>query len=321
MSNTGELHISQTEDGFVFTVPPFLWEPGKQKTFTRQSLAQVVALRDKMIHNNYQPKPTFAPDSPPVGNYYTGIQSYTFGALGDTHLCNIQDRLEAIAAVYEYYHDLGITTVYHTGNYLDGQKFPDEIKVWGMQNQIDYFLKYWPEVPGMVTNFIAGDDHEGWYNQLDGTDIGKTTEGAARLLGRTDLRYLGYMEADDFIRVGDKTVTVRLVHPGGGAAKQVSLKSQQIVDAYEPGEYPDILLVGHFHKAHFLPNYHGVYIIQTGTLVDQTTFMRKRQLRAMLGAWVVTVKVADTGLWWVQAECVPVPTRKWVHRKGFNSEQ
>jgi hypothetical protein len=88
---------------------------------------------------------------------------------------------------------------------------------------------------------------------------------------------------------------VRVLHAGGGSGAAISLTSQRIVESYHEREKPHILLVGHYHKSEYLPDYKGVHIIQTGTTQEQTPFMRKKRLAAHLGGWIVKVTVSPDG--------------------------
>ena len=50
-----------------------------------------------------------------------------------------------------------------------------------------------------------------------------------------------------------------------------------------------MLLIGHYHKAEFIPSYRNVTVIQTGTCQSQTPFMARQALSAHVGFWIVSV--------------------------------
>lgn len=219
---------------------------------------------------------------------------FRFGAIGDTHLGSRYEQLDTLNAIYDVYADQGVQHVFHTGNHIDGEaRFNEQdIHVHGMNNQVEYFVRNYPHRPNMFTHFVTGDDHEGWYTQREGIDIGWYTEQKARQVGRIDLQYIGHMERD--LRLTNRT-TMRVMHPGMGAAKAISWAAQGIVDMLEQYERPQVILAGHYHKAHFLPDYRGVHIIQTASVMSQTPWMRKKRIRSDIGAWVITITFTDEG--------------------------
>lgn len=224
----------------------------------------------------------------------TGL--HKFGAIGDNHMCSKYERNDVLNAMYDEFQRQGITTVYNTGNWIDGEaRFnKHDLSVHGMDNQIDYFIKNYPQRAGVTTYFIAGDDHEGWYTQREGIDIGKYTEFKAKAAGRDDLIYIGYMEADVSLPSPDGETVIRVLHPGGGSSYATSYTAQKIVESYQGGEKPHILLIGHYHKAEYL-FCRGVHCVQTGTTQDQSPFMRKKRLAAHVGGWIIEFGTDDMG--------------------------
>lgn len=239
-----------------------------------------------------------------------------FGAVGDTHLCSNYEDLEALHKLYRVYEQEGVSVVYHTGNWVDGEaRFnANDINTRGMDAQLKYFIRNYPKVNGIETRFIDGDDHEGWYTQNFGIEIGAHLQDMSRREGRDDLVYLGYMEADTKMVLPDgQELIVRTMHAGGGSSYALSHTSQKIVDGWDDEERPFILLVGHYHKAEYLPNYRGVRIIQTGTFQRQTPFMRKKRLHADIGGWLVDVGVIDDMTTRVSAEFIHFGAKPWKH--------
>jgi len=229
-----------------------------------------------------------------VSKMSTGF--YRFGYLTDNHAASKYERLDVLNALYDYYEEIGIKTVLHTGNWIDGEaRFnKQEIKVHGLDGQVRHFLNTYPKREGIQTKFIDGDDHEGWYLQREGIMPGKYAAMIANNEGRTDLEYMGYMEADILIPAENGQTRIRLLHPGGGSSYAVSYTAQKIVESYTSGEKPDILLVGHYHKAEYLYN-RGVHIVQGGCVCDQSPFMRKKRLAAHLGGWVLEFSTDSNG--------------------------
>ena len=221
---------------------------------------------------------------------------YKFGACGDQHLCSKYERLDVLNALYDLYEQEGVTTVYNTGNWIDGEaKFNvHDLNTHGLDNQIDYFINNYPKRKGITTYFISGDDHEGWYTQREGIDVGKYAEFRAKEEGRNDLVYLGYMEADVVLKASNGKTVIRLLHPGGGSSYAISYSIQKIIESYQGGEKPDVLLAGHYHKADYM-FCRGVHAVQTGTCQDQSPFMRKKKLAAHLGGWIIEMATDNNG--------------------------
>lgn len=237
------------------------------------------------------------------------------GALGDTHLCSKYERLDLLHMMYDMYESEGVRTVFHTGNYIEGEaRFnQNDIAVHGMDNQLRYFVTNYPKNKGITTYYVDGDDHEGWYTQREGVNVGERLEDIARREGRDDLSYLGYMEKD--IQLSEHSDRfIRVVHPGGGSAQAVSWTSQKIIGAIEHDDaMPYIMFVGHYHKAEFLPNYRGVNIFQTGTFQEQSPFMRKKLLRADIGAWIVRIRYQDGEPVGVGGDYIPFKRKTWKY--------
>lgn len=220
-----------------------------------------------------------------------------FGFVTDNHLGSKYERLDVLNAIYKRFELEGITTVYNAGNVIDGEarfnKF--DIHKYGMQAQCEYFAEVYPSIKGLKTLFITGDDHEGWYVQREGVNIGEFMQSIAQKAGRNDLVYLGHMEHDIIFKAKHGQAVMRVIHPGGGSSYAYSYTSQKIVESYTPGEKPHIVLGGHYHKACY--NFiRGVHFLQGGTTMDQSPFMRKKRLEAHVGGWIVEIQQGQNGV-------------------------
>jgi hypothetical protein len=156
----------------------------------------------------------------------------------------------------------------------------------------------------MDTFAIAGDDHEGWYAQREGVNIGEYAENAMRKAGRGDWHDLGYMEAHVKLTNANtgKSAVLALVHPGGGSSYALSYTMQKLVESYEGGEKPGVLILGHYHKL-MAANIRNVWAVQSGCQQDQTPFMRKKRLEAHVGGVIMNLRQdPETG---AIVECEP----------------
>lgn len=227
-----------------------------------------------------------------------GEWTHHFGFTTDNHLCNKHARLDVLNAAYKHFAAEGITKVYNAGNWIDGEARFNRTELLtapGVDRQLDYLIDNWPVHEGIVTEYIAGDDHEGWYQQREGLEIGKYLQNRAEDQGRSDLKYLGYGEADVKLVFGAGSAVMRIVHPGGGSAYAISYTDQKRVESYQGGEKPQIELVGHYHKFnHGFPR--EVHTIQGGCTCDQTMFMRKKRLQAHVGYSIVKIKQDEGGI-------------------------
>ena len=219
---------------------------------------------------------------------------FTFGALGDTHLCSKYERLDCLNWFYDEAVSRGIRVMLHAGNWIDGEaRFNvHDLKVHGLDAQMRYLAEHYPARPGMTTWAVTGKDHEGWYASRAGVDVGRYAENAMREAGRRDWCDLGYMES--YIRLrhakSGKSSMLSLMHPGGGSAYALSYKPQKIVEAFDGGDKPAVLLIGHYHKASYQLT-RNVHTVQVGCFEDQTPFMRQRNISAHLGGWFVSVQM------------------------------
>jgi len=87
---------------------------------------------------------------------------------------------------------------------------------------------------------------------------------------------------------GTKDITLRLMHPGKGTAYALSYQPQKWAESISGGDKPSIAALGHYHKIEQL-FYRNIHIFQTGTFEEQTPFMQRRNIAAMLGGWILWV--------------------------------
>jgi hypothetical protein len=215
-----------------------------------------------------------------------------FGFVTDKHLCNRHERLDVLNAAYDRFAAEGVTDVFDAGNWIDGEaRFnKQELLHFGMDNQLDYLIDVHPQRKGIVTHYVSGDDHEGWYAQRECINIGEYLELRAKKAGRSDLHFLGHVEADVELRVrSGRSAVMKVMHPGGGSSYAFSYAPQKIVESFQGGEKPAVVLGGHYHKFDYCyPR--EVHFVSGGCTVDQTMFMRKNKIAAHVGYSVIRIK-------------------------------
>lgn len=283
-----------------------------------KEVGKAIAARDDYLQYNPDVVGQMVTEEDTDARTVTFGKTFTFGAIGDTHLGSKYERLDVLEALYDVFEAHDVDTVFHTGNWIEGEASfnKDDLNIFGVGNQFDYFFQNWPERPGISTYFVGGDDHEGWYWKKHGIPITSMWTAKQKEHERYDMVYLGYMEAD-FVKAvprdegGDDIFNIRVIHPGGGSAKSISLQAQNIVDSWHPDEYVDILLVGHYHKAHMLPDYKGVTVLQTGTCQDKTPFIKKNKIAVHIGGWIVVASKMSDGGQVTQATYFPYKARRW----------
>lgn len=218
---------------------------------------------------------------------------FLVGVLSDNHCGSKYERRDVLEDLFDRFAARGVKHVLHAGNYLDGDaRFNrHDLVAHGIEMQSQLLAETWPKRDGIVTYAITGDDHEGWYSQREGIDVGSYVEGVMRRFERQDWVHLGYMEAAIPLinaETGSRSVA-SLVHPGGGSTYALSYAIQKIVEALEGGEKPAVGFYGHYHKL-WSGNIRNVWTLCTGCAQDQTPFMRKNKIEAHVGGTIVEME-------------------------------
>ena len=214
-----------------------------------------------------------------------------FGLIGDTHYGSLYDDPAAVRAFYEYAADAGIEEVYHCGDVLDGHKIYKgqefEVRDLGLEAQIQRLADCAPDGTGITTSYILG-NHDVSFKHLAGVAVGKMISSACK-----GWVCLGQDQADVVHHTPAGRFRLRLLHPDGGSSYALSHRPQRIVEQFEGGTKPNLLGIGHYHKAEMMPSYRNICTIQCGTFQRQTPFMARKGLAAHVGGWIVNVLVGE----------------------------
>lgn len=256
------------------------------------------------------------PPEEPVHETLEGLGArsgrFLIGETADWHTSSKYSRRDVINGLYDWYKAEGVTTVYLAGNWIEGEARFNmfELDVHGMTAQVQRFIDWCPQIPGITTKVLSGDDHEGWYVQREGVNIGQLLEMEARKAGRSDIVDIGYMERDVELAPGQ---VMRVIHSGGGSAYATSYTAQKYVESLQGGEKPRIVVMGHYHKLSFeYPR--EVYVLQPGCAKDQDDWMRKKKLQAHVGGCILDVRVNDQGI----IDEVGCRMKTWFDRKFYD---
>jgi hypothetical protein len=213
-----------------------------------------------------------------------------YGVFGDTQYGSLYERAQHLQTFFDICHQEGVRDLLCTGDVLDGhgiykgQQFEVHKQGWAQQRQ--HFAEVAPRRKGMRVRFITG-NHDASFKKCAGISVGKDLEAV-----RPDWEFVG----EDVGLVTFKTPSgrmwnVQLLHPSGGTAYALSYHMQKIIEALPGGSKPDMLCVGHYHKAELLPCYRNVCGLQSACFQGQTPFMKTKGLAAHVGGWIIEVAV------------------------------
>lgn len=214
-----------------------------------------------------------------------------FGVVSDTHFGSKADHPHHVQTAYEVMAERGVRQVYHPGDLIDGlgiyRGHVSELKVHTVEDHLEYVLEKYPDGSALgIRTAIIGGNHD-----LEG-DIGRVgADPVAQFCQqREDFDYLGRYSAWVDLPNG---ANMHLLHPKGGASYASSYRPQKIVEGYEGGLKPNVLLCGHYHRAGLFP-VRGVQTLLAGTFQGSTTFsVRLAMGQPGFGFWIVEACLAD----------------------------
>lgn len=210
------------------------------------------------------------------------------GFCSDLHYGSNFQNQSSVEDTFKRFRSLSVDAVYLSGDITEGYNMRQghslECSLHGADAQVKGVVENLPCINKPVY-FIAGDhDHSHFKN--GGVDIGKSIEKQ-----RKDLHYLGFFNAQIEIT---KNCILELSHPAKGTAYALSYHPQKMAESFSGGEKPHLLVIGHYHKIEYL-FYRNIHIWQAGTLQNQTGWMRRMNLSAHLGSWVVDLYTKKDG--------------------------
>lgn len=220
---------------------------------------------------------------------WNGTQILKFAVMGDTQFGSKYAQITYLHEFYDLCEREGIKNVYHTGDITDGLKMrvghEYELYEVSADEMRDDVVENYPRIDGVTTHFITGNHDASIYKHV-GYDIGQAI---ANL--RPDMNYLG---RDCAVVNLTPKCTLELRHPWDGTAYAISYKMQKMIEAMESDSKPNILAVGHYHKAEYI-FYRNVHALQTGCFQGQTPFTRGKGISVHMGGWIVTIHVDENG--------------------------
>ena len=206
-----------------------------------------------------------------------------FAVVADTHLASKHECLEELKFFYNVAHnEYGIKTFLHAGDLVAGINMyfgqENELKYWGSDAQVNYFVDNYPCIPGVTTHFITG-NHDLCYLKNAGKDIGIDISNQ-----RKDMHYLGqYLST---IELGP--VRVEVHHIDKGTAYACSYPLQKTIEATPDKNKPHLLFCGHLHQKLWLEQ-RGINAFLAGCFEQQSLWLKRKKLMPSIGGYIIKV--------------------------------
>lgn len=224
-----------------------------------------------------------------------------FGYYGDPHMGEKHFHEDLWRSMIQVFRREGIRHVYGVGDNLEGMSGRPghiyELSHIGASAQLDYAEQMFNLASDLKFHVIDG-NHDLWFKEkgnaglVAGAELGKRCK---------NVEFLGEMEADVQLA---PNVTMKLFHGNDGTAYADSYKMQKLIESFEGGKKPAIILSGHYHKqiAIFRRNVFG---FECGTLCGQTRFMRGKKIQAHKGFGIIELWVDSNGVARLRHEFFP----------------
>lgn len=211
------------------------------------------------------------------------------GLVGDTQIGSKYQQMTYLHQAYELFANRGITTVFHTGDLVDGWQIYaghiHEVFLIGHDEQYYYAKEHYPKKDG-ITTYVIGGQHDYVFWKRGGFDIIKRLAES-----RDDIKYLGYFGG--YVRMGRKLHYLH--HPGGGIAYARSYKTQKMVENFAPELKPHFLYRGHHHIYNQML-YRNVIAIDCPCFQAQTPYLAEKGYNPEIGFLILKFRVNDVGV-------------------------
>lgn len=220
-----------------------------------------------------------------------------FGAISDTHLGSVAERLDLVNRAYDRYKDAGCSVVFHQGDVTDGfQEYRGHmnfVKVFGSQPQAIRVIKSYPKRDGITTYMIAGNHDMDSYSKDKVDRLSLVTHGFQHegrdYEGRKDIVYTGQYSHTYIL---PEQVTVHSVHPRGNAPYALSYKQQKRSEAFDRNLRPNLQLSGHYHSFNHVWLQDTHFIACPG-LQDATEYFVRLGLPRSVGFLLIYYKIEN----------------------------
>lgn len=228
-------------------------------------------------------------------DYRIGRSHVKYLLFGDTHMGNKNYDSDLMTHAAKQARKESVDFAIHTGDIMDGwyQNRPQSLfeqDAIGLDQQFQKTVKELGKLGDIPLYFITGNHEFNTFMRGAGIEVGPYLEKELNSRGMKTV-FLGNAEGDIVLRSG---AVLKTMHPDGGSSYAISYKSQKLVESLESGKKPNVLHIGHFHKAEYI-FYRNIHVFQTGTLMGQTKFMRGKQLAAHKGFWIVDLYTRKGG--------------------------
>jgi len=222
-------------------------------------------------------------------------KKHKIGVVSDLHVANKYCKMNSLQKAYKHMAKKGCEFVIFAGDLFDGppsmhQGFEYELQLVSLEEQMDFVLEHYPT--DLPTLFLAGNHDLSWMKRCGFDPV----KGICRT--KSDVwTYIGTTGAWLASPAGDPHF-IYVYHPGDGAARTFSYKSQKISEwlAYEMSpmeKFPKIVLSGHYHKYCLHLGVANSYNIMLPAACGMTGFQRQKNLINHCGVLTIEFSLDD----------------------------
>ena len=222
----------------------------------------------------------------------------TIGLMTDTHIGSKYTDDYNITRAFEIFADNNVDMICHCGDVFEGMSNRTghvyECTEIGYAAQLGRGKDIFSEWTDTDIYMIDG-NHDRWFAQSVGAHI------VSDLCDSQDnLIFLGHDEGD----IDVNGACVRLWHGLDASSYAISYRIQKLVESFTGGNKPNVLLLGHVHKAGYIFDRH-VHCISAGCIQSQSKWMRGKRIAAHTGFWIVSLTINNAGVAAVETKFFP----------------
>lgn len=213
----------------------------------------------------------------------------TFAAISDTHCGSKYCMKEEIKHFVDLcYNDYGITTIFHSGDCLAGNKVyrgqPAELEDWSGQGQAEIFADILPEHKGLQYTAILG-NHDVDFIKSNGFDPSFVISKM-----RKDVNFIGHIKGRCLL--GDTGIEVELIHVKSSARTRSYGPEKHVFYSMSPSDYAHLVLCGHLHSmGYFLTQASHVFLVPC--FENLNLFLKYYDMYPSIGGIVVSLILDD----------------------------